>query len=73
MNFYFANFTEFLQMGTHGAYVWSCYFLMLVVLLALVITPHFRAQQLKKISRSRKSTVKTSPSSGSGSDHASAA
>ncbi|HEY6527680.1 MAG TPA: heme exporter protein CcmD [Cellvibrionaceae bacterium] len=60
-------------MGTHGAYVWSCYFLMLVVLLALVITPHFRAQQLKKISRSRKSTVKTSPSSGSGSDHASAA
>ncbi|MBU0902419.1 MULTISPECIES: heme exporter protein CcmD [Pseudomonas] len=28
----FASFSEFLAMGTHGPYVWSCYAISLVVL-----------------------------------------
>lgn len=73
MNFYFADFNEFLQMGTHGPYVWSCYFLMLAVLLVLAFTPNFRLQHLKKMARSRKASAKSSRTSGSDSDHASAA
>lgn len=73
MNFYFADFNEFVQMGTHGPYVWSCYFLMLVVLLVLVFIPNIRVQHLRKLARSRKASAKSSPNSGSDSDHASAA
>ncbi|MFP6848641.1 MAG: heme exporter protein CcmD [Pseudomonas sp.] len=28
----FSSFSEFIAMGTHGAYVWSCYAISLVVL-----------------------------------------
>ncbi|WP_405120484.1 heme exporter protein CcmD [Pseudomonas leptonychotis] len=28
----FASFSEFLAMGTHGPYVWSCYAISLIVL-----------------------------------------
>lgn len=73
MQFYFADFSEFIQMGTHGPYVWSCYFLMLTVLLVLAFGPNFRLKQLKKKARSRKVSAKPSPTSGSDSDHASAA
>ncbi|MEY4588472.1 MAG: hypothetical protein RL497_548 [Pseudomonadota bacterium] len=72
MNFYFATFSEFVQMGTHGPYVWACYFLMLAVLFVLGISPNLRTRQLKKSSRSRKPTAKSTPTE-SGSDHASAA
>ncbi|HMW47837.1 MAG TPA: heme exporter protein CcmD [Cellvibrionaceae bacterium] len=73
MNLYFADFSEFLQMGTHGPYVWSCYFLMLTVLLVLAFIPNIRLQQLKKMARSRKASANSSRTSGSDSDHASAA
>ena len=71
MNFYFASFADFIQMGAHGPYVWSCYFLMLVVLLILGLYPNVHLSQLKKTARSRKSSVKPSPTE-SGSDNASA-
>ncbi len=73
MNFYFANFSDFIQMGTHGPYVWSCYFLMFAVLLVLAFAPSIRTNQLKKIARSRKTSAQPSRTTGSDSDHASAA
>jgi heme exporter protein D len=35
----FNSFAEFLQMGEHGVFVWSCYGLTLVVLLANILRP----------------------------------
>jgi heme exporter protein D len=35
----FNSFAEFLQMGEHGVFVWSCYGITLVVLLANILRP----------------------------------
>jgi heme exporter protein D len=69
MNFYFADFFEFVHMGTHGPYVWSCYAVMLCVLVVLGVLPSYRVRQLKNISRLRRSN----PTTSKGSDHAPAA
>lgn len=51
MNFYFADFAAFIQMGKHGFYVWLCYGVMLVVLVMLVINNRWQLKQLKKSAR----------------------
>jgi heme exporter protein D len=35
----FNSFAEFLQMGEHGVFVWSCYGITLVVLLVNILRP----------------------------------
>jgi heme exporter protein D len=35
----FNSFVEFLQMGEHGVFVWSCYGITLVVLLVNILRP----------------------------------
>lgn len=35
----FASFSDFIAMGTHGPYVWSCYAISLVVLALNVALP----------------------------------
>ncbi|KAA0874766.1 heme exporter protein CcmD [Nitrincola tapanii] len=42
----FNTFAEFLAMGGHGLYVWSCYGLGLVVLLWLIATPMLQRRRL---------------------------
>ena len=40
MNFgSFSSFSDFIQMGEHGLFVWSCYGLTLVVLVVNIIRP----------------------------------
>lgn len=38
-NMYFDSFAEFLDMGGHGYFVWSCYAIVLVVLVGNIIQP----------------------------------
>lgn len=71
MNFYFADFSEFVHMGTHGPYVWACYLVMLCVLFVLGVFPNYRLRQLKKMTRSRRPNLTTA--SKARDDHASAA
>ncbi|MDA9050600.1 heme exporter protein CcmD [Pseudomonadales bacterium] len=35
----FSSFSEFIQMGEHGLFVWSCYGLTLVVLVMNILRP----------------------------------
>ena len=35
----FASFSDFIAMGTHGPYVWSCYAISLAVLALNVVLP----------------------------------
>lgn len=35
----FSSFSEFIQMGEHGLFVWSCYGLTLVVLIINILRP----------------------------------
>jgi len=44
----FETFAEFLDMGGHGLYVWLCYALGLVIILANLVLP---IQQSKKVQR----------------------
>lgn len=46
---YFTTFQEFLQMGTHGVYVWACYLLVFVALVAFII--HARAERKAILAR----------------------
>jgi heme exporter protein D len=71
MNFYFESLNAFFEMGGHGPYVWSCYFLVFVVLIAIVLMPGSKTRKLKKIALSRKATVHK-PNAGGDTDHASA-
>lgn len=71
MNFYFADFAEFVQMGTHGPYVWSCYLVMFCVLFVLGVFPSYRLRQLQRMTRLRRPTQNNT--SKSRDDHASAA
>lgn len=43
----FANFAEFLQMGKHGAYVWTAYTLVLTGLIAIHLITHIRYKRLQ--------------------------
>lgn len=52
----FDSFSDFLAMGGHAVYVWSCFALGLVVLLANIISPMIErkrliAEQLRRIRR----------------------
>lgn len=46
MNFQFESLSTFIDMGGHGAYVWSCYLLTVVALLLLMLYPRARKRQL---------------------------
>lgn len=48
MNFYFSDFSAFLQMGKHGFYVWLCYGVMLSILVLLVVNNYWQLKGLKK-------------------------
>ena len=37
MTVYFSSFSEFLNMGGHGPYVWSCYVITMIVLFLLIL------------------------------------
>ena len=39
MSFYFDSFQAFLAMGGHGLYVWLSYFIVLIGLTVLVVSP----------------------------------
>lgn len=43
---YFGSFSEFLQMGGHGFYVWLCYGLTFAAMLGLVI---YAARERKRV------------------------
>ncbi len=45
MSFYFDSWAEFLQMGGHGPYVWSCYLITWAVLAYLLISPTVRRRR----------------------------
>ncbi|MBL4868378.1 MAG: heme exporter protein CcmD [Pseudomonadales bacterium] len=45
---YFDNFSDFVQMGSHGSYVWSAYGVTAVVLLASLGYPIKRRRNLAK-------------------------
>ncbi len=34
---YFTNLTDFIMMGKHGVYVWSCWGIVLVVMLSFIL------------------------------------
>lgn len=71
MKFYFESMDAFFQMGTHGPYVWVCYFLVLFILLAIGLAPGFKVRKLRHIAQSRKLSVQK-PIAGGDTDHASA-
>lgn len=45
---YFESFTEFLNMGGHGIYVWMAYGLSAVLLMVNVVLPILHKRQLVK-------------------------
>ncbi|WP_019519474.1 heme exporter protein CcmD [Faucicola boevrei] len=50
MNFYFNNFTEFLNMGGHGFYVWASYGFSFACLIGIIIYSRSERQNtLKRI------------------------
>jgi heme exporter protein D len=52
IEFRFSSLTEFLQMGGHGIYVWSCAAIALVILTVLLVYPIITARsQLVRIQR----------------------
>ena len=44
----FSSFAEFVQMGTHGIYVWSAYGVTLIVLAVNVVAPVLRRRELMR-------------------------
>ena len=44
---YFNSFAEIVQMGGHGAYVWSAYAISLMLLAGLVLYPLRKSKQQK--------------------------
>lgn len=44
----FSSFSEFVQMGTHGIYVWSAYGVTLIVLAFNVVAPVLRRRELMR-------------------------
>lgn len=52
IEFRFSSLTEFMYMGGHGIYVWSCAAIALVILTALLVYPIVTARsQLTRIQR----------------------
>ena len=50
----FSSFTDFLDMGKHGFYVWSAYGTTLVIILANVLAPILKHKELMaEISRNK--------------------
>ncbi len=45
---YFHNLTEFILMGKHGVYVWSCWGIVLLVVIGLIIHARQQRQALIK-------------------------
>ena len=50
---YFSSMSELLRMDGHGPYVWSAYFIVAVVLCALVSDPLLRRRRLLERVRQR--------------------
>jgi heme exporter protein D len=46
LNFAFENINDFLQMGKHGFYVWLCYGLTLLVVVANIVLYRFKKQSI---------------------------
>ena len=44
----FSSFSEFVQMGAHGVYVWSAYGVTLIVLAFNVVAPVLRRRELMR-------------------------
>lgn len=44
---HFDSFSELVAMAGHGPFVWSAYFVTLVVMLWLVLNPFWRRRQLR--------------------------
>ncbi len=44
--FYFDSFAEFLAMGKHGAYVWTCFAITVSVLLLNLVLPWLARKRL---------------------------
>ena len=52
MDFYFANFQDFLVMDGHGIYVWSALIITLLVMAWLIVSPLIsRRALLKEVAR----------------------
>lgn len=79
-NMYFANLTDFWQMGGHAPYVWSAYGIGVVILVLNILVPwwqsrRFRQQLQRRLSRKAQhvasvATTASMPSS-AGTDHVS--
>lgn len=47
---YFENLADLLQMDGHGAYVWSAYAIVVLVVIALLVAPRRRAaRQIRQL------------------------
>jgi heme exporter protein D len=53
MEFYFADFQAFWAMGKHGPFVWSCYLMVVLVLVWLAVSPSLKLRRLKKLNAAR--------------------
>lgn len=48
MNFQFENFQDFIHMSGHGSFVWACYLITLLTIIALLIIPGQQKKSLRQ-------------------------
>ncbi len=67
MSFYFDSLGEFLRMGGHGPYVWTCYVITWGTLLYLLLSPGIRRKRwLRRQAALLQRTERASHPSGAG-------
>ena len=45
---YFDSLSDFINMGGHGLYVWSCYAITLLLMAASIVLPWFNLKRIRK-------------------------
>jgi len=45
---YFDSLSDFINMGGHGLYVWSCYAIALLLMAASIVLPWFNLKRTRK-------------------------